>query len=148
MINEIKINVKDRTNESEISNYLKKIIRKQAFDKTWKIYGVWHAVFTISDPRCILLKQYAQQLAKRQGREEEFHLYCLIEELSPYLIQEEHPSVSHICANVDFYSWFIYNMLNIPKELFTPLFAIARVAWRSAHRIEEVLFGTKIYYQI
>lgn len=145
MMDEIKENVKDWTNENEVKNYLEKIADKQVFDHTGKIYGIGHAVYTISDPREKLLKAKAKELAKEKGCLEEFALYDTIERLAPGIIQQRHPSAERVCANVDFYSGFVYTMLNIPRELFTPIFAISRIAGWSAHRIEEVVSGGRIY---
>lgn len=145
MMDEIKQNVKDWSNEKDVSNYLKKIVNKDAFDRTGKIYGIGHAVYTISDPREALLKVKAKELAKEKGCLEEFELYNMIQRLAPAIIQEKHPSAERVCANVDFYSGFVYSMLNIPRELFTPIFAISRIAGWSAHRIEEIVSGGRIY---
>lgn len=145
MMDEIKANVKDWTNENEIAAYLKKIVNKEAFDRSGKVYGIGHAVYTISDPREVLLKKKAKQLAAEKGCLEEFELYNIIERLAPAIIQEKHPSAERVCANVDFYSGFVYTMLNIPRELFTPIFAISRIAGWSAHRIEEIVSGGRIY---
>jgi len=145
MMDEIKANVKDWTNEEEIAAYLKKIVDKDAFDHTGKVYGIGHAVYTISDPREVLLKAKAKELAKEKDCLEEFELYNIIEKLAPKIIQDRHPSAERVCANVDFYSGFVYSMLNIPRELFTPIFAISRIAGWSAHRIEEVISGGRIY---
>ena len=145
MMDEIKANVKDWTNEKEVAEYLRKIVDKKAFDHTGKIYGIGHAVYTISDPREKLLKAKAKELAKEKGCLEDFALYDIIERLAPAIIQEKHPSAERVCANVDLYSGFVYTMLNIPRELFTPLFAISRIAGWSAHRIEEVVSGGRIY---
>ncbi len=147
MIDDIKTHVKDWSNEKEVRDYLTKISNKQAFDGSGKIYGMGHAVYTINDPRAILLKKKALELAKAKGAVEEFELYELIERISPEIIRETHlhASEKNICANVDLYSGFVYNMLNIPRELFTPIFAISRIAGWSAHRIEEVISGGKIY---
>ncbi|MBR5646136.1 MAG: citrate/2-methylcitrate synthase [Treponema sp.] len=145
MMDDIKANVKDWSNEKEISAYLTKIARKEAFDRSGLIYGMGHAVYTISDPREILLKAKAKELAKEKGCLEEFALYDTIEKLAPNIIREIHNSDKQICANVDFYSGFVYSMLNIPRELFTPIFAISRIAGWSAHRIEEIVTGGRIY---
>ena len=145
MMDEIKENVKDWTNENEIAAYLQKIVDKDAFDHTGKIYGIGHAVYTISDPREVLLKAKAKELAKEKGCLEEFELYNIIEKLAPGIIQARHPSAERVCANVDFYSGFVYTMLNIPRELYTPIFAISRIAGWSAHRIEEIVSGGRIY---
>ena len=147
MMDEIKANVKDWSNEKEVRDYLTKISKKEAFDHTGKIYGMGHAIYTISDPREVLLKAKARELAKAKGCMEEFEFYDLIERLSPEVIQSTHihATEKNICANVDFYSGFVYSMLNIPRELFTPIFAISRIAGWSAHRIEEIVSGGRIY---
>ena len=147
MMDDIKANVKDWTSEKEVGNYLKKIALKEAGDRSGLIYGMGHAIYTISDPREVLLKAKAKKLAKEKGEgfEEELALYDLIEKLSPAIIQEVHKSDKKICANVDMYSGLVYSMLNIPRELFTPIFAISRIAGWSAHRIEEIVSGGRIY---
>ena len=145
MMDELKANVKDWSSEKEVSDYLYKIARKDAYDKSGLIYGMGHAIYTISDPREILLKAKAKELAKEKGCMEEFELYNMIERLAPSIIQEVHNSDKKVCANVDFYSGFVYTMLNIPRELFTPIFAISRIAGWSAHRIEEIVSGGRIY---
>ena len=141
MMDEIKKNVKDWSSEKEIRDYLYKIAKKQAFDKTGLIYGMGHAVYTISDPRALLLREKAKQLAEEKGCLEEFNLYRTIEQVAPEILMEVHHSDKRICANVDLYSGFVYSMLNIPRELFTPIFAISRIAGWSAHRIEEIVAG-------
>ncbi|MBP5602063.1 MAG: citrate/2-methylcitrate synthase [Treponema sp.] len=147
MMDDIKSNVKDWTSEKEVGNYLMKIARKEAGDRSGLIYGMGHAIYTISDPREVLLKAKAKKLAKEKGEEfqKEIALYDLIEKLSPAIIQEVHHSDKSICANVDMYSGLVYSMLNIPRELFTPIFAISRIAGWSAHRIEEIVSGGRIY---
>ena len=145
MMDDIKANVKDWTSEKEVGNYLMKIARKEAADRSGLIYGMGHAIYTINDPREVLLKAKAKKLAKEKGCLEEFALYDMIERLSPAIIQEVHNSDKKICANVDMYSGFVYSMLNIPRELFTPIFAISRIAGWSAHRIEEIISGGRIY---
>lgn len=145
MMDDIKANVKDWSNENEVAQYIRKIATKQAFDKTGLVYGMGHAVYTISDPREVLLKEKAKKLAEEKGCLEEFELYSTIEKVAPAIIQEVHNSDKKVCSNVDFYSGFVYTMLNIPRELFTPLFAISRIAGWSAHRIEEVVSGGRIY---
>ena len=147
MMDEIKANVKDWTSEKEVGNYLTKIALKEAGDRSGLIYGMGHAIYTISDPREVLLKAKAKKLAKEKGEEfqKELALYELIEKLSPAIIQEVHHSDKSICANVDMYSGLVYSMLNIPRELFTPIFAISRIAGWSAHRIEEIVSGGRIY---
>jgi len=145
MMDEIKKNVKDWSNEEELKNYLRKILEKKAGNGTGLIYGQGHAVYTVSDPRTILLRNKAEQLAKDKGFTEEFELYKLIEKVAPEVIYEKKGRDKLICSNVDFYSGFVYSMLGIPRELFTPIFAIARIAGWSAHRIEEIASGGRIY---
>ena len=145
MMDDIKANVKDWSSEKEVSDYIRKIATKEAFDHSGLVYGMGHAVYTINDPREVLLKAKAKELAKEKGCMEEFELYDLIERVTPGIIQEVHNSDKRICANVDLYSGFVYSMLNIPRELFTPIFAISRIAGWSAHRIEEIVSGGRIY---
>lgn len=145
MMDEIKANVKDWSSEKEVREYLTKIAKKEAFDRSGKIYGMGHAVYTISDPRALLLREKAEKLAKEKGCLEEFNLYRMIEQIAPEIIMEVHHSDKQICANVDLYSGFVYTMLNIPRELYTPIFAISRIAGWSAHRIEELVAGGRIY---
>ena len=145
MMDDIKSNIKDWSNDTEIRNYLLKIARKEAFDHTGLIYGMGHAVYTICDPRATLLNELAEKLAKEKGCLEEFNLYKRIEKIAPEVLYEVHGSDKKICANVDFFSGFVYTMLNIPRELYTPIFAISRIAGWSAHRIEEVIAGGRIY---
>lgn len=145
MMDDIKEHVKDWESEKEVKKYLQKIADKKAFDKTGLIYGMGHAIYTVSDPRAVLLRNKAENLAKEKGLEKEFHLYKLVEHLAPEILYEKHGTGKMICANVDLYSGFVYTMLNIPRELYTPLFAIARIAGWSAHRIEEIVSGGRIY---
>ena len=144
MFDNIKENVKDWTNEEELEVYLKKILNKQAFDKAGLIYGMGHAVYTLSDPREQVLKKFARDLAEEKGMMEEFRLYERVEEIAGRLIMEQRRLFKNVCANVDFYSGFVYSMLGIPQELFTPLFAIARIPGWCAHRMEELVNGNKI----
>ena len=145
MMDDIKSNVKDWSNENEVKDYLRKILNKQAFNRTGLIYGLGHAIYTINDPRASILMSRAEKLAKEKGLEAEYNLYRLIEKVGPEVIYEKHGDEKKICVNVDFYSGFIYSMLNIPRELFTPLFAVSRIAGWSAHRIEEIIAGGRIY---
>lgn len=145
MMDEIKTNVKDWSNEKEVRGYLYKIAKKEAFDYSGKIYGMGHAVYTISDPRALLLREKARKLAEEKNCMEEYNLYRMVEEIAPEIIMEVHHSDKQICANVDLYSGFVYTMLNIPRELYTPIFAISRIAGWSAHRIEELVAGGRIY---
>jgi len=143
MMENIKANVKNWADENEVKEYLLKILRKEAFDKTGLIYGVGHAVYTISDPRAILLKERAKELAEAKDMLDEFNLYCLIEDLAPVVFNETKGDVKTVCINVDFYSGFVYEAIDIPKELFTPLFAVSRMAGWAAHRLEEVTFSSR-----
>ena len=145
MMDDIKKHVKDWSSEKEVGAYLKKIIRKEAGDGSGLIYGQGHAVYTVSDPRAVLLSKKAKELAKEKNCMEEYGLYRLIEKLSPSVFEQEKGTIKQICSNVDFYSGFVYSMLNIPRELFTPIFAVSRVAGWSAHRIEEIVSGGRIY---
>lgn len=145
MMDDIKSHVKNWDSESEVKDYLYKIAKKEAFDGTGLIYGMGHAVYTISDPRALLLREKARELAQTKGLMKEYNLYTMIERLAPPILMEVHHSDKRICANVDLYTGFVYTMLNIPRELFTPIFAIARIAGWSAHRIEEVIAGGRIY---
>lgn len=144
MFEDIKEHCQNWNDEEQIKEYLKKILNQEAFDKSGLIYGMGHAVYTISDPRAVILKRYAEKLAEAKGRMDEFHLYETVEEVSKKLIMEAHLRYKPVCANVDFYSGFVYNMLGIPRELFTPIFAIARISGWSAHRLEELVNKGKI----
>lgn len=144
MFEDIKANVKDWSDEKEVENYLRKILNKEAFDHTGLIYGMGHAVYTLSDPREVILKRFARDLAQEKGMMKEFALYELVERLGGSLVMEQRRLFKNVCANVDFYSGFVYTMLGIPKELFTPIFAIARIPGWSAHRLEEILNASKI----
>lgn len=144
MMEEIKANVKDWEDEDEIYSYLAKIIRKEAFDRSGLIYGIGHAVYTLSDPRTILLKRKAEELAKQKGMEEEYELYTRVEKLAPVVFRNEKKNDKIMCANVDFYSGFVYKTLGIPVDLYTPIFAVGRIPGWCAHRIEELLNGGRI----
>jgi len=144
MMDEIKANVKEWTDETEVLEYLKKIIRKEAGDGSGLIYGIGHAVYTLSDPRAKVLKGCAEELAKEKDCMKEYELYNLIAKLAPTAFKEEKGIETPMPINVDFYSGFIYQMLGIPEDLFTPIFAMSRVAGWCAHRIEELLTGGKI----
>ena len=144
MFNDIKENVKDWNDEEEISAYLKKILHKEAFDKTGLIYGVGHAVYSVSDPRAEVFKGFVKSLSEEKGLDREYGLYSAVERLAPEIIAGERKMYKGVSVNVDFYSGFVYDMLGLPHELYTPLFAIARIAGWSAHRIEELLNAGKI----
>lgn len=144
MFADIKTHVKNWTDEAEVEAYLCKILNKEAFDHSGLIYGMGHAVYTLSDPREVILKKFARKIAQEKGMMEEFALYELVERLGSRLVMEQRKMFKNVCANVDFYSGFVYTMLGIPKELFTPIFAIARIPGWSAHRLEEILNAGKI----
>lgn len=144
MFEEMKQELKDWDDNEEIENYLTKILNKQAFDHSGLIYGIGHAVYSISDPRAVIFKHYVAKLAKEKGLEEEFNLYSKVEELAPQVMEKFGKMVKAVSANVDFYSGFVYRMLGIPVEMFTPIFAIARIAGWSAHRIEEIVNSGKV----
>ncbi|MBO7355926.1 MAG: citrate synthase, partial [Lachnospiraceae bacterium] len=144
MFRNLKENIVNLEDEREIEVYLKKILDKQAFDKAGLIYGIGHAVYTLSDPREVLLKEYARTLAVEKGLVREFEFYDRVERIAKKLITENKGILKPVCANVDFYSGLVYSMLGIPEELFTPLFAIARMSGWSAHRLEEIVNGGKI----
>ena len=138
-MDEIKANVKDWHRPENVIRYLERIADRKAGDRTGLIYGLGHAVYTISDPRAQMLKAKAEALAKEKGRMDEMKLFELIESEGPKVIRRKHPSAADICANVDLYSGFVYDMLGIPKELYTPLFAVARCVSWCAHRMEELV---------
>lgn len=142
MLKHIKKNIKDWTNVEEIDAFLQKILNKQAYNKTGLIYGIGHAIYTISDPRATLLKEMARDLAIEKGREDEFNFYNLLEERAIKNFMEYKGSTvkKQVCANVDFYSGFVYDMIGLPQEIYTPLFAMARIVGWAAHRIEELNF--------
>lgn len=144
MMDNIKSAVKNWNNKDEIAGYLERIIKKEVYDKSGLIYGMGHAVYTKSDPRAVLLKEKARSLAREKSKEEEFILYENIEMLVPKVFEKVKKSNKIISANVDFYSGFVYSMLDIPRELYTPIFAMARISGWSAHRIEEIICGGRI----
>lgn len=144
MFNDIKSNVSDWSDREEVSAYLAKILHKEAFDKAGLIYGIGHAIYSISDPRAKVFKGFVKSLSEEKGLDKEYALYSLVEELAPEVIAKERKMYKGVSANVDFYSGFVYDMLGLPHELFTPIFAIARIAGWSAHRIEELINAGKI----
>lgn len=145
MLRNIKKNIKDWTNVEEVDAYIVKILNKKAYDKTGLFYGIGHAIYTISDPRTVLLKEMARDLAIEKGREDEFNFMSLLEERAIYNFMElKGKNVKkQVCANVDFYSGFVYDMIGLPQEIYTPLFAMARIVGWCAHRIEELNFKQK-----
>jgi citrate synthase len=144
MMDDLKVSVKDWTDEGEITAYLAKLLKREVFDRKGLIYGMGHAVYTLSDPRAVILREKAAELAKEKSRMDEYRLLRAVEKLSPKVILDIKGTNKPISANVDFYSGFIYDMLNIPRELFTPIFAISRISGWCAHRIEELISGGRI----
>lgn len=144
MIEDIKANVKDTDDEEELTNYLIRILDKEVFDKLGLIYGMGHAVYSISDPRAEILKSFAEKLAIEKGFERDLRLFHSIERITPGLISSKKHAFTGVSANVDLYSGFVYGMLNLPQELYTPIFACARIVGWSAHRIEEIICSGKI----
>ncbi len=144
MFDDLKQQVSDWDDDEEIERYLLKLLKKEAFDRTGLIYGVGHAVYSVSDPRSVILRDYAARLAKEKGMEKEFGLYGKVERLAPQAIGKFRTIYKGVSSNVDFYSGFVYRMLEIPPELYTPIFAIARIAGWSAHRVEELVNTGKI----
>ena len=143
MMSDIKIHVSDWASVDEVSDYLAKIVRKEAYDNSGKIYGLGHAVYTKSDPRAVILKEQARQLAEKVDRLDEFNLYCLIAEKGLMFFNQSRDLDKVIAPNVDFFSGFVYDCLNIPVDIYTPLFAMARCAGWCSHRIEEILSGRR-----
>lgn len=144
MMSNIREHVKDYGDQEEVGAYLEKIVNKEAFDKKGLIYGMGHAVYSLSDPRERVFKSYVEALAKEKGREQDLVLYENIEELAPKIISEKRRIFKGVSPNVDFYSGFVYDMLGIPQELYTAIFAIARIVGWSAHRVEELICMDKI----
>ena len=144
MMRDIGEHVRDWADEDEIAAYITKILKKEAFDRKGLVYGIGHAVYTLSDPRAELLKMKASELAETAGWGEEFKLYQIVEKVTPRLFSEVTGKAKDLCANVDFYSGFVYCLLNLPRELFTPIFAISRIAGWCAHRVEELVSGGRI----
>lgn len=144
MFDDIKKNISDWTDEEEICAYLEKLLNKEAFDKSGLIYGMGHAVYSLSDPRSEILKKHVGLLSQEKNRTKEFELYTKVAEIAPKVISGKRKIYKGVSANIDFYSGFVYSMLDLPEELYTPIFAIARVAGWSAHRIEEIINANKI----
>ncbi|MDE7365117.1 MAG: citrate synthase [Ruminococcus sp.] len=144
MLDNFKANIKNWEDEGEVADYMRKTIRKETNDKSGLIYGMGHAVYTISDPRAVILKKKAFELAKGKEIEAEFRLLETVERLTPEIFKEVKGNAKAMCANVDMYSGLVYRMLGIPDELFTPLFAVARMSGWAAHRMEETMTGNRI----
>ena len=144
MFEDMKEKVKDWSDEEEVENYLVRILHKEEFDRSGLIYGVGHAVYSVSDPRAEIFKEFVKRLAEEKGRSDEFNLYTTVEKLAPQVIGRERKIYKGVNTNVDFYSGFVYSMLNLPLELYTPMFAVARIVGWSAHRLEEIVSAEKI----
>jgi citrate synthase len=144
MFDDLKKNITDWTDEDQITAYLKALLNKEAFDKAGLIYGMGHAVYSLSDPRANIFRSFVRNLAEEKGRMDEFKLYHLVETLASEIIAKERKIYKGVSANIDFYSGFVYSMLDLPLELYTPIFAIARISGWSAHRIEELINSGKI----
>ncbi len=144
MFADMKEQVNDWTDDAEVGAYLKALLHKEAFDRAGLIYGIGHAIYSVSDPRAVLFRSFVEKLSEEKGREEEFALYAKVEELAPKIIAEERKMYKGVSANVDFFSGFAYQMLDLPEDLYTPIFAIARIAGWSAHRMEELINAGKI----
>ena len=144
MFADMKEHINDWTSEEEVSAYLKALLNKEAFDHTGLIYGMGHAVYSLSDPRAVTFRSYVEALSEEKGYQKEFALYSLVEKLAPQIIADTRKIYKGVSPNVDFYSGFVYQMLGLPMELYTPIFAIARIAGWSAHRMEEICHNGKI----
>ena len=144
MFDDMMQQVADWDDEEEVSEYLRKLLHKDAFDHAGLIYGVGHAIYSKSDPRAEILKKFVESLSIEKGLEKEFNLYAMVERLAPIIIEEERQMYKGVSINVDFYSGFVYKMLDLPTELFTPIFAMARIVGWSAHRLEELSNNGKI----
>lgn len=144
MFDTMKEEIKDWTDEDEVRDYLRRLLHKDAFDNAGLIYGMGHAVYSLSDPRAVIFRSFVERLSIEKGYEKEFALYSMVERLAPQVISDERKIYKGVSPNVDFYSGFVYSMLGLPLELYTPIFAIARIAGWSAHRMEELCCGGKI----
>jgi citrate synthase len=144
MFEDMKVNIKNWEDEAEVKDYLNKLLNKEAFDKSGLIYGMGHAVYSLSDPRAKILKSFVESLSVEKGMHKEFALYSAVERLAPEVISAKRKMYKGVSANVDFYSGFVYSMLGLPTELYTPIFAISRISGWSAHRIEELINAGKI----
>lgn len=144
MFETMKEEIKDWTDEDEVRDYLRRLLHKDAFDNAGLIYGMGHAVYSLSDPRAVIFRSFVERLSIEKGYEKEFALYSMVERLAPQVISDERKIYKGVSPNVDFYSGFVYSMLGLPLELYTPIFAIARIAGWSAHRMEELCCGGKI----
>ncbi len=144
MMDDLKANVSDTKDRDDVHAYLEKLLAGEAFDRQGLIYGMGHAVYSLSDPRAVIFKSFVKQLAAAKGMDDEYQLYAMVDEMAPQIICQHRKIYKGVCANVDFYSGFVYSMLGIPRELFTPIFAVARMAGWCAHRMEELINTDKI----
>ena len=144
MMDDLKKTVKDTTSEEQVADYLNKLLNKEAYDKAGLIYGMGHAIYSISDPRAVVFESFVKELSEQNGRREEYELYAMIADIAPKIISNKRKIFKGVSANIDFYSGFVYDMLGLPPELYTPIFAMARVAGWSAHFIEEQISGGRI----
>ena len=144
MFEDMKEKVHDWEDRDEVRNYLVQLLEKQAFDKKGLIYGMGHAIYSVSDPRADIFKEFVQKLAKEKGYEKEYALYEMVEHMAPEVIAEKRKIYKGVNDNVDFYSGLVYSMLGIPSALYTPIFAAARIVGWSAHRLEELINVDKI----
>ncbi len=144
MFEDMKANIDDWTDEAKVADYLEKLLEKQVFDHAGLIYGMGHAIYSFSDPRAVLMKKYVESLADEKNCHEEFELYSLVERLGPEIISKKRKMYKGVSVNIDFYSGFFYSMLDLPMQLYSPLFAIARIAGWAAHRMEEMINANKI----
>jgi len=144
MMDDIRKHVNDYADEEEVSAYVDKILNKEAFDRKGLVYGMGHAVYSVSDPREVIFKDFVEKLAASKGRDDDMLLYSNVEKAATRMIAEQRRIYKGVSANVDFYSGFVYDMLGIPVELYTPLFAVARIVGWSAHRIEELITANRI----
>ena len=144
MFDDLRATITDWKDDEQIADYLHRVLKKEAFDRAGLVYGMGHPVYSVSDPRAIILRSYAEKLAAEKGYSEEFELHKRVERIAPLIVSAQRRLYKGVSANVDFYSGFVYRMLDIPAELFTPLFAISRVVGWSAHRLEELANGGKI----
>ena len=144
MFEDMKVNIKDWEDEEEVSRYLRALLHKEVFDKSGLIYGMGHAVYSLSDPRANIFKRFVKNLSEEKGLTKEYGLYSKVEKLAPKVIAEERKTYKGVSANIDFYSGFVYSMLGLPLQLYTPIFAMARISGWCAHRIEELINTDKI----
>jgi citrate synthase len=144
MMDDLFKNVKDPKDEGQLAEYLQKLLNKEAYDNAGLIYGMGHAVYSISDPRAVVFESFVKDLSAINGREDEYEVYAKVARLAPEIIAAKRKMFKGVSANIDFYSGFVYDMLGLPPELYTPIFAISRVSGWSAHRIEEIVSGGRI----